>query len=374
MKILIIGGCGQQVQPAIHYLLNSSTFEELIIGDINIDAAHQLIEELQSTKASVCHLDILDRTNLVAAIENVDIVLNASGPYHMLGLKVLEATIEAGKHYVDYCDDVEPTLDMLALSERASTRGITAIVGLGASPGYTNLLAMHAANQLDSVDEVNMYWNIAKGEPEGPAVLDHMYHIMDGDVIQYLEGQRQRVPALSGMGDVIKIPTADTLLPSVYVGHPEPATLPDYIPGVTQVICKYADTADELSFYQGLKTMGLFDKNPLDVKGSKVSPRDLLINRVMAMPHEEVPADKRVSSAVIDVKGKRNGKSTTIRCSASANMAPLTSIPAALGAEMLARGAITKTGVYPPEGCIDPSSIIEPLVKMSLVTQDISIT
>ena len=54
------------------------------------------------------------------------------------------AAIEAGAHYLDICDDWEPTLDMLELGERARARGVTAVIGMGASPGLTNLLAMKA--------------------------------------------------------------------------------------------------------------------------------------------------------------------------------------------------------------------------------------
>jgi hypothetical protein len=66
---------------------------------------------------------------MVQAMSEVDVVMNCSGPYHLLGVKVLKAAIEAGKHFVDYCDDVAPTLEMLALSDQAKAKGITAIIG-----------------------------------------------------------------------------------------------------------------------------------------------------------------------------------------------------------------------------------------------------
>ena len=46
----------------------------------------------------------------------------------------------------------------------------------------------------------------------------------------------------------------------------------------------------------------------------------------------------------------------------------MTSIPGALGVEMLARGEITARGVLPPEACVEPFPIIDALEKLGLVT------
>lgn len=56
----------------------------------------------------------------------------------------------------------------------------------------------------------------------------------------------------------------------------------------------------------------------------------------------------------------------TVRYTGQGNMASITSIPAALGAQLLARGKIKLKGVFPPEACVQPSDIIEPLLTMNL--------
>ncbi len=366
-RLLMFGGCGRQAQPAVDLLLDRGVFDAIILGDIDLELAQRLVSDRGDPKLSAVRLDAFDHRGMVDAMQDVDVVYNCSGPYHLLGLKVLRAAIEARRHYVDYCDDTEPTLDMLELDEEARQGGVTAIVGLGASPGCTNLLAKRAADELESVEEINMYWSIAPGEPEGPAVLDHMFHIMCGDVIQFLDGKETRVPALSGQEVEIEMPAPFGRLPTAYVGHPEPATLGRYIPGIRQVINKYAASASELGFYQGLRELGLMSNQPIDVKGQAVAPRDVLISLMLAAPHPEVPAEERRSVAVIDVKGSRDGAPARVRYAAAANMAPLTSIPGALGAIMLARGEIAETGVMPPEACVPPEAIIDPLQELGLV-------
>ena len=70
--------------------------------------------------------------------------------------------IEAKKPYFDICDDWRPTLELLELSDKAKKAGITAIIGIGASPGLTNLMAVLAYNELDEVDEIITGWGIGK--------------------------------------------------------------------------------------------------------------------------------------------------------------------------------------------------------------------
>ena len=48
-------------------------------------------------------------------------------------------------------------------------------------------------------------------------------------------------------------------------------------------------------------------------------------------------------------------------------MAPLTSLPAALGAELLALGEIESKGVMPPEACVPPQAILQPLADSGMV-------
>jgi saccharopine dehydrogenase-like NADP-dependent oxidoreductase len=368
MKILFVGGCGAQARPGINWLLGRDVFDEFVIGDINIELAKQMVKELGDARVSARKIDAFDHDGMVEVMSDADVVMNCSGPYHLLGVRVLKAAIDAGKNFVDYCDDVTPTLEMLELSEQAREKGITAIIGLGASPGILNLIAREAADKLDATREVNMYWCIGKGEPEGPAVLDHTFDIMDGDVLQFLDGQEVLVPALSGTQEEVDMPGGYGRLPTAYVGHPEPVTLPRYIPGLQKVVSKYAATPEELGFFQGLQELGMLRKEPITVRGQQVSPRDLLVTLIAsADEHELAPGDIEKSAVLMDVIGTLDGEERTLRYTVIGYMAPLTSIPTAIGAELLARGEIAEKGVLPPEACVSPDSVLIPLCELDFV-------
>ena len=108
-------------------------------------------------------------------------------------------------------------------------------------------------------------------------------------------------------------------------------------------------------------------KEPIAVSNQQVSPRDVLVTLLASAPYEDQPEEARKSAAILEVKGEKNGVETTIRYQLKGNMAPLTSLPAALGAELLARGEITGAGVMPPEACVPPEAVLRPMAESGLV-------
>jgi len=117
-------------------------------------------------KASAVSLDAEDEDALRQLLRRADVVLNTAGPFYRFGIKVLRAAIEAGCHYLDINDDWEPTLEMLEMDERARRAGVTAVVGMGASPGISNLLAAKAMRRLDRVDAVYTGWSLESARAE----------------------------------------------------------------------------------------------------------------------------------------------------------------------------------------------------------------
>src|SRR5699024_7025273 len=137
--------------------------------------------------------DVTDADALHAAVQATDVVLNSAGPFFRFGVPILRAAIDNGKHYCDICDDFQPTLDMLALHEQAVQQGVTAIIGLGASPGISNLLAAKAALALDQVDTLITAWKLSgaanvddgflEEQTTGPdAAAVHLVHCLSGTI------------------------------------------------------------------------------------------------------------------------------------------------------------------------------------------------
>ena len=374
MRVLALGGCGAQGTFAVRDLVQSRDVSVVIIADIDLEKARKVASDIASPKLSTLQLDVNDHQSLAQAMKDVDVVVNCTGPYYELGPKVVKAAIEAGKNYVDFCDDYDATQEMLALDSLAQEKGITIVVGLGASPGLANVAVKYAADKLDQVDEVKIAWVIGAGEPEGPAVLYHSFHGITGAVPQFLDGKLVEVPALSGE-ETVDFPQPVGKAQVFYFGHPEPVTIPQTIKGVKVVTNKGGVLPPEVNeLLKVFAGFGLTSPTPIMVKGREVAPRDFLVAYMASLPAEEVPPEQRLSAMTIEVKGKKEGIEVTYIYGGALNMGPTTGIPASIGAQMLGRGEIKAKGVVASEACIDPEPFMAELAKRGITFTETTTT
>ena len=158
------------------------------------------------------------------SMKGIDIVVNTCGPYFKFGAPILAAAISSGCNYIDICDDWEPTIDMMKLDAKAKSAGVTATIGLGASPGLTNLMALIAIGELDEVTTVYTGWDIggtsldenAMQQSENAAMM-HGVEQMTGQVKIFQNGnhkipsQIHLVPILGCCEQTISRPRGELL-------------------------------------------------------------------------------------------------------------------------------------------------------------------
>ncbi len=193
MKILALGGCGEMGGYAVKTLLKSVSPPEIMIADRNAVVAEDFARGLGNGVGWMA-LDISDRNALDEAVQKADLVMNTVGPFFRFGKSVLTACIRRGKDYMAICDDWEPTLEMLDLCDEAEKSGITAIIGLGASPGISNMLAVKAIEELDTVTEIYTGWDLDSAKPEKTgrkpsAATVHGIHQLTGTIRAFENGR-----------------------------------------------------------------------------------------------------------------------------------------------------------------------------------------
>ena len=159
MRIVALGGCGVVGAAAVKAALDVTEAEEIVVADQNGEAARKMAEAL-GDRVTSAQVDVEDAAGLESLLAECDIVLNTVGPYYRFGLPILKAAIRSKTHYIDINDDWEPTLDMLECHQEAKEAGITAIVGVGISPGIMNLMAVRAMRELDTVDTIMTVWSL----------------------------------------------------------------------------------------------------------------------------------------------------------------------------------------------------------------------
>jgi len=370
MKVLALGGCGQEGKTTVRDLVKSEDVSSVVIADIDIDSANKFKAELASDKVATVQMDVNDRDKLAALMKGADVVINFVGPFYKYGLHVIEAAIETKTNYVDICDDYDATRQMLALNEKAKEAGITVLIGMGASPGVTNLLAKHGADKLDRVDDIEMKWIVTVSDVDdvgASAAMDHAMHMIDGNVPQHLEGDPQDVPALSGSEtDVFPVIGEAEVY---YVGHPEPVTLPLYIKGLKTCTNKGGVPGlDEV--FRMLSTLGLTGTQPMDIKGQAIAPKDIGVAVLGHLPApEELPPP--VSAIKVYVRGRKGEEAVQYLYTFSGRMTDWTGVPASIGTQMVGRGEIKTRGVFAPEGCVDTKAFLAEIAKRGMEVEEV---
>jgi saccharopine dehydrogenase (NAD+, L-lysine-forming) len=369
-KVIVLGGCGAVGSVAVRTLVGQNAFGGVTIADANLVRGRELAEELGERGVTFVPLDAGDSASLERAIDGHDVVLNCVGPFYKTVRTVLDAVIRAGVDYVDICDDVDVTLEILELDARAREAGVTAVIGMGASPGATNLLAKFAYDALlDETESIDIF-HTHGGEPiEGPGVIGHRFHCMSIDIPMYLDGELRTVRYFEDDGLALRqtfdFPRIGKDIPIFPYPHPEQVTLPRYL-NVRRVTNKGSVLPIEYYRLTGeLCRLGLADKRPVDVGGVEVVPYDfavawLLRERERILRETGFGGQRGCISVV--VAGTKAGEPVEYRihmASRSRALGEGTGIPAALGVLLLERGKISKKGVTPPEGCIDPTDFIE---------------
>lgn len=376
MRILFLGAAGQMAGPAIEVLAESPAVNELILAD-RPSVPLRPVTLANGNPARQLAVDVTQTDALMRALKHADLVVNTTGPYYLLGEPVVKAAIESGCHYIDICDDWEPTLALMALDEQARRNGVTVLLGAGASPGLTNLLAVEAAKRLQRVDRLITGWSLAddseladielqrmQSATGTSAALVHWMQQISGRIKVWRRGQLSTVKPLQRIS--INYPGIGQCT-GRSVGHPEAVTLPHYYPSLQESINVMVD-AEQItpilqllswSINRGLMTLNTA-ANWIQRLARWEARRQALRRQSPAKPKPQA-----LPELFALAQGQLDNRSATIACSLKrlpkGGMAELTGVPLGLFAALLAEGEITRKGVISPEASGVGSLVFERL-------------
>jgi len=374
-KVIVLGGCGAVGSVVVKTLAAQDVFSQIIIGDINRQRADTIISENPQNNISFIHVKAEDPQSIQSAITGCDLVINCIGPFYKTVKTILDQVIAARINYVDVCDDVDVTLEIFELHEKAKNAGITALIGMGSSPGATNLLAKFAADHLlDETDAIDIF-HAHGGEPvEGEGVIGHRFHCMRIDIPMFLDGELRHVKFFKKDGRALRrtfdFPALGNDIKVYPYPHPEQVTLPKYIP-LKQVTNRGTVLPDE--YYTLTKDVckaGLASREPVNVNGRPVVPYDFAMAYIIRERErilKETDFGRQRGCCSVVATGKKDGKYQEYRfhmASQSEALGEGTGIPAAMGGLLMQQGKIKEKGVLPPEGCVNPVDFIDLITKV----------
>ncbi|MEU8923618.1 saccharopine dehydrogenase NADP-binding domain-containing protein [Kitasatospora sp. NPDC048545] len=389
MKVLALGGAGATGRVAARVAAGLPGVHELVIADRDLPAARRAAAALAAATVvpvRAQRVDVTDPAGLHAALGAADAVLNTVGPYYRFGLDVLRAAIRARTDYLDICDDWEPTVAMLELDGEARAAGVRAVIGMGASPGVSNLLAARAAARLDTLTDVYTAWPVDAGprpggsppdtSPPEPSLRDangavsaaavHWMQQISGTVAAVEDGRIVRRPPLRPV--TLDLPgghrgTAYT------VGHPEPVTLHRSLRPTGEAANLMVVRAGTAAYLDVLRAD--LDAGRLSNETAAADLDGPTLRRVLRAagraPRLRGPGTLPPFFAA--ATGTRDGRPAAALARLTgadgllADMAEATGVPAGLALAQLLDGTVGPAGVHPPEAAVDAERFFRDLAR-----------
>ncbi len=382
-KITVLGGAGTMGFEAVKLLLERSD-AEITVADASVKGLKRVEAEL-GKKVKTAGADVNDRESLVKLLKGADVVISTVGPFYKYAAAVIKAAIEARVNLVDIDDDFDATKDSLELDEAARKAGMAAIIGMGASPGVTNLIAKLGAGRLDRTDDIRLYWGESAIDPTGSAAMMHWFHITAEKVPVFIDGKWVEQQGFT-QPEVIEFMPPVGKLEVVLTGHPEPVSLPRYIKGVKNVSIKGALYPPKMmELYRWLIDTGFGSNEQFKVNDEVSMPfRELAVRIIRSMPRFAPDYFKDVlddalgkyeacaGTFKIVVSGQKGNSQVSITYDLMANnVAHSTALPAVMAALALAEGKVKSTGVMAPEGALDAAMFFEVMSKDAKVRETV---
>ena len=283
-----------------------------------------------------------------------DIVANLAGPYYRTGTQVLDAAIETRTTYLDICDDADVTLPMLERAEAAGAAGVTAVIGMGSSPGTTNILIRAAVDYLGPVQDVEIAWTVDVADITDAAIRHfwHCFNLVEPD------GTTHAVPAWDELDTkTVDFPGTVGTQTVARLAHPEPLTTPLFLP--VQRATNHGAITPTDAMRTAWSLAYAVDPQRADAPAATVEAAVA----VFSSYRDTRPEGRRIGSGLqIDVHTDGNG--LRFASGAVTPMEEATGVPAAAGLLMLLDGEVTETGVLAPES-LSPAAFFSALRRVS---------
>ncbi len=373
MKVLALGGSGGMGRFSSFAISNYPNITKVTIADLNENNAKEF-SNLFDDRFTGIGLDVTDKEHLEKVMSGHDIVLNTTGPFFKFGLPILKSAIKCKCHYFDICDDWEPTEEMLKLNDEALKNEITAIVGLGASPGISNLLGLKAMNELDKTESIITGWDVSSAKPEDEssqkgtnAAMEHGLQQISGEIKVYKDKKYKLTKPL----EKIKIHYPGRGNHNVFIfGHPEAITFPHHFNDLKESV-NACHGSNQSNIYIIKILRWLVDKKLISFKQGA----SLLewLERKIGTPNIEKQI-KGLPSIYGLARGLKDNKKASVAVTLSEEdlsnswgMGAITGFPLAFGLKLLLESKINKKGVFAPEGgAINPDDFFSLLTDHPL--------
>jgi lysine 6-dehydrogenase len=379
---MLVLGAGLQGSACAYDLLQDPAVTEVRLADLHVEHLPEFLAPYSGTRLIPTHVDVRDREAIRAVVRESQVVLCAL-PYYF-NLEMTRYAVEAGVHYCDLGGNTEIVFQQRNLDADARAKGVSVIPDCGLAPGMVNILAQLGIRQLDRVRSVRIYVGGLPQHPEPPlnyqivysieGMLDYYttlsWVIRDGKRVQMKAlSERERIEFPKPVGELEAFHTAGGLSTMAFRYEGK-------IPVMEYKTLRYPGHAHIM---EAIRDIGLLDLHPVDVKGSKVVPRDVFT--AVVGPRLTKPKGRDLVALRVLVEGAKDGKTRKLgwelldyydEARGISAMERTTGYSLAVTGLMQARGEIPEPGVHTPDEIMPGERYVSEMALRGVAIRDLS--
>lgn len=380
MKKVVIVGAGAQGNVISGILAKAPEVGKILLADLDLERAKEVAQTIDADKIEVEKADASNKAQLIELFtkDQYDLVVNAT--LMTFNRQVIEASLEAGAHYIDMASDEflpekdgkQYIVEQLEYADEFEKKGRMANILAGGDSGLVNVMAKEAVDELDEVDYIGIkdYGVVTCDEPVAMWSFQTYLEDCAADAIYWEDGQYKWAKPFTGEEEYYFPKPLDIKGKVFYHNHEEPLTIPAFIGKPVKYVDFKMGDPDSATWEFLLEGLKLMDDEKAAIEGGRVSVKDVFCNQLpkTLTPRKciELVKEKKIRSQAVlavDVKGTKAGKKLHYKmwtdspdiekaCSlipGTNDVSWITSVPASVLSLMILRGQLKRTGVFPCE-------------------------
>lgn len=318
-KTYAILGAGMQGTAAAYDLAKFADAQTIKMGDVDIHQAEKNSRRVNELVGqAICEpfaVNALDPKNLASFLEGVDVLISCV-PYWMHP-KIAAIAVQTKTSMVDLGGNTDITMETLKLDETAKSAGVTLVPDCGLAPGLVNSLGLWLIEHLDETETVKLYCGVLPQNPKPPFNYKLTFNC-EGLVTEYdykavvlRNGEIALVDTLTETETLeIEEKELGTMEAFVTSGGTStaPYTLKDRVTNYDYKTIRFPGHGFLMKIF---KDFGFWNEEAIDVKGTKVVPKDVF-NAVFG-PELEKFVDRDMCAVRGVAHGKKDGQPKTLQ-------------------------------------------------------------
>jgi len=306
MRVLVIGagGVGSAI---VGIAARRPVFEAIVVADIDPTRVERAVRLAACERVSGQNVDASSVDELVALAHSVraDVMVNACDP--RFNPPIFDAAFAAGCHYLDMAmhmstphpthpySEVGITLGdaQFAVAHEWEAKGLLAVVAMGVEPGFSDVVARYASDHLFSrINEVAVRDGadlVIDGYAFAPtfSIWTTIEECLNPPIVYERDRGLFTTEPLSEP-ELFTFPEGIGTLLCVNVEHEEVVLMPRWL-DVGRVTFKYGLGEEFIGVLRTLQMLGLDSTTPIEVRGQRVAPRDVV---AAALPDPALLGDR----------------------------------------------------------------------------------